>query len=305
MVPRKFNIVEFGGFDLAGQYGEALPGIYDKIVDAHWNCVYIMCFGLKFAGFDIAPQYMTPEMFSDHIMLNGIISIDQNDVITVPSIEPPAPPPIEPVILPFATRENGTFYVSEGVDGYNPITVDVGEEPLLPAAYQKVAYISVTGVEYFGITGGLPANCLFEIETSIATAATNEAAFAGSNSSPSLEFYYTSSAKLKTFGSNFYDCVGEISNVTPETKYYQAVLNIYARNIFLIGVYRIGSYPFAGKIYGARAQIWTAMGGRDYLFWLIPCYRRADNEPGFYDAINDTFYVNEGTGSFIVGPNVN
>lgn len=93
MVPRKFNIVDFDGFDIVEQYGEALPGIYDKIIDAHWNCVYIMCFGLKFGSLDVAPQYMTPELFSDHIMLNGIISIDRNDVITIPGIEPPPPPP--------------------------------------------------------------------------------------------------------------------------------------------------------------------------------------------------------------------
>lgn len=122
MVPRKFNIVDFGGFDLADQYGEALPGIYDKIVDAHWNCVYIMCFGLKFAGFDIAPQYMIPEMFSDHIMLNGIISIDQNDVITIPSIMP-APDP--PAIQALTATENRVYEVPEGVDGFNPVTVEV------------------------------------------------------------------------------------------------------------------------------------------------------------------------------------
>jgi len=125
MVPDKFNIVDFGGFDLASQYGEVLPGIYDKIVDAHWNCVYIMCFGLKFGGFDIAPQYMTPEMFSDHIMLNGIISIDRNDAITVPSIEPPVPPPDPPVIQPLNVVENGTYEVPEGTDGFNPVVVAV------------------------------------------------------------------------------------------------------------------------------------------------------------------------------------
>lgn len=86
MVPRKFNIVDFKGFDLASDFGTSLPGIFDSIVDAHWNCVYIMCFGLKFAGIDIAPQYMAPEMFSDHIMLNEVIRIGNDDVITIPSI---------------------------------------------------------------------------------------------------------------------------------------------------------------------------------------------------------------------------
>lgn len=142
MVPNKFNIVDFGGFDLAEQYGGTIPGIYDKIVDAHWNCVYIMCFGLKFGGFDIAPQYMIPEMFSDHIMLNGIVSIDRNDVITVPSIEPPAP---EPVILPATFEENGVYNPPSGVDGYAPVTVNVGG---LPAGYQRVQYVQSNGGQY-------------------------------------------------------------------------------------------------------------------------------------------------------------
>ena len=42
----------------------------------------------------------------------------------------------------------------------------------------------------------------------------------------------------------------------------------------------------------------------DYVIQLIPCYRKADNEAGMYDIVNDVFYTNAGSGSFIVGPNV-
>ena len=37
---------------------------------------------------------------------------------------------------------------------------------------------------------------------------------------------------------------------------------------------------------------------------FIPCYRKADNEPGMYDIINDVFYTNSGSGTFVVGPDV-
>ena len=154
MVPNKFNIVEFGGFDLAGQYGEALPGIYDKIVDAHWNCVYIMCFGLKFGGFEIAPQYMTPEMFSDHIMLNGIISIDRNDVITIPSIVPPPP---TPVIQPLTVTENRVYEVPSGVAGFNPVT---GQVPIPAPEYEEIQ------PDFFGLSYGfVDANGAFSAYT--------------------------------------------------------------------------------------------------------------------------------------------
>lgn len=38
---------------------------------------------------------------------------------------------------------------------------------------------------------------------------------------------------------------------------------------------------------------------------LVPCYRKADNVPGFYDVINSAFYTNSGTGTFGIGPDVN
>lgn len=35
---------------------------------------------------------------------------------------------------------------------------------------------------------------------------------------------------------------------------------------------------------------------------FIPCYRKSDNVAGLYDLVNNTFYTNQGTGNFIVGP---
>lgn len=37
---------------------------------------------------------------------------------------------------------------------------------------------------------------------------------------------------------------------------------------------------------------------------LIPCYRTSDRVAGMYDIVNDVFYVNQGTGEFLVGPDV-
>lgn len=137
MVPNKFSIVDFKGFDLAGQYGQAVPGIYDKIVDACWNCGYIMCFGLKFAGFDIAPQYMIPTAVSGTVKLNGIISIDSNDVITIPGIAP------LPVINPLEVSANGVYVPDEGVDGFSPVSVDVP-----PLYIPSTPFIGYSGVVF-------------------------------------------------------------------------------------------------------------------------------------------------------------
>lgn len=37
---------------------------------------------------------------------------------------------------------------------------------------------------------------------------------------------------------------------------------------------------------------------------FIPCYRKSDNVIGLYDTVNDVFYTNDGTGTFIKGANV-
>ena len=38
---------------------------------------------------------------------------------------------------------------------------------------------------------------------------------------------------------------------------------------------------------------------------LIPCYRLSDQEPGMYDTVTNTFFTNSGTGTFLVGNDVN
>ena len=37
---------------------------------------------------------------------------------------------------------------------------------------------------------------------------------------------------------------------------------------------------------------------------LIPCYRKSDDEIGMYDLVSGIFYTNQGSGSFIAGPDV-
>lgn len=39
-------------------------------------------------------------------------------------------------------------------------------------------------------------------------------------------------------------------------------------------------------------------------FDLIPCYRKQDSKPGMYDLASDTFFVNQGSREFDIGPDV-
>ena len=37
---------------------------------------------------------------------------------------------------------------------------------------------------------------------------------------------------------------------------------------------------------------------------LVPCYRKSDNEIGLYDLVNNQFYTNQGSGTFLKGADV-
>lgn len=69
-------------------------------------------------------------------------------------------------------------------------------------------------------------------------------------------------------------------------------------------VFRRGGYDFYmfGRIYIIKQDF---RDGQGYKKRFIPCYRKADLVAGMYDRVNDVFYANAGTGSFIVGPDVN
>lgn len=51
-----------------------------------------------------------------------------------------------------------------------------------------------------------------------------------------------------------------------------------------------------------REFIWKESGAEH--MHLIPCYRIADKVAGMYDLVNDVFYTNNGTGTFVVGGDV-
>lgn len=59
-----------------------------------------------------------------------------------------------------------------------------------------------------------------------------------------------------------------------------------------------GAFAYA-KIYSCKIWDETTLV-RDF----VPCYRKSDSVAGMYDVVNDIFYPNQGSGSFIVGGDV-
>lgn len=59
-------------------------------------------------------------------------------------------------------------------------------------------------------------------------------------------------------------------------------------------------------IYGtAKCYYISISDANNILIHLIPCYRKSDNVAGMYDLVSGQFFTNAGTGSFIVGEDVN
>lgn len=54
-----------------------------------------------------------------------------------------------------------------------------------------------------------------------------------------------------------------------------------------------------GRIWGFSMEV-----GGNLVRDMVPCYRKADNVPGFYDLVSGSFSTNAGTGSFVTGADV-
>ena len=153
MIPYPYKFVDFGGTDLSEKNGLVVEGIYQRIIDALNRCGEVVLYNWFFASIPIAPSYCTIEVRIDCIIVNGVIEIQDDDTVWVESLIPPPPDP--PVIEPISLNSNGTYYVPEGVDGFNPVTVDV--PPPDPPVIQPIS-VDSNGTYYVpeGVAGFNP-----------------------------------------------------------------------------------------------------------------------------------------------------
>lgn len=119
MVPQAYNMVSLDNLDLAEANGDVVEGIYSKIVDAMDACGILMIVNWKFAGIQIAPSYCSILSFDGYITLNGLIRITEENRVYIEGVYP------LPVITELNAEENATYVAPSGVDGYNPVVVNV------------------------------------------------------------------------------------------------------------------------------------------------------------------------------------
>ena len=198
---------------------------------------------------------------------------------------------------------------------------------IVPDEYQQVEYIESTGDQFFlldylstsdfgfdidlfvkngtgaNVFGGYKRNvdnfCYFGLRENKASY------FLNANNTDKIVYtslLYNQKHNYKLInGDYFYDemKIGTISYTKAENCML-AVFSFVDKN----GVVRNASAEtFAGRIYK-----FIIYKGEEQRCNLVPCYRKSDNKPGFFDKINNKFYTNQGDptkGDFTLGANVN
>ena len=191
-----------------------------------------------------------------------------------------------------------------------------GPEPTIPAEYQQVEYLETTNYQYVEVPCQINTGDLVVVVVSETSNLGNENAFAGMYPNgwefsfnrynfPAL--WVSGNSGSSNEGVAMYPYYTPSTTVALGTKFRLAITftATIAPNKIRVGVYRPDNYAFHGKIY--NFAVITNGRGNDPGINLIPCYRKADSKPGFYDLINGVFYTHAGTSQtdFIAGPDVN
>ncbi|MBQ0015164.1 MAG: hypothetical protein KBS82_07605 [Oscillospiraceae bacterium] len=192
-----------------------------------------------------------------------------------------------------------------------------GGEPTLPAEYQEVEYITASGTQYIDTEFVPKIGDKFEYRYSRIANTSNQALCQSQGATYALAVidadkhyikYFTisatgttriagntSAAEILFPNGNFRrmslvdDVNGQVAMEKGETG---IALTLLARNNH--------TEPWYGRLF-----YFNVKRNGSYVFYGIPCYRKSDEVVGLYDAANNVFYTNDGTGAFTAGPNVN
>lgn len=204
--------------------------------------------------------------------------------------------------------------------------VGIAPEPILPAEYQQVEYIECTGTQYIK-TDFKPSSTGLSVDvdymfTASQTGSDQYMFFAiGSGPIVSAECYV---------GSRWYAYCGIVTFSNPGVLYgvgntldvkHSMTLDSISETFTIDGTTanKSGNRNNGSlnelALFGRYDGTYLNNGLRIYSFVVknnavesanfVPCYRKQDSEPGVYDLVSNAFYTNAGTGTFLVGRNIN
>lgn len=199
--------------------------------------------------------------------------------------------------------------------------------PFIPHAYQQVEYLQNSGNAYI-ITGWWPKVDNVSIDVNIMIL-TNTGHFFGCNQlqgqKPLFSCGSISSSKteLGAYGlwPRYDSIIGRTYHIyaSVQEKYelYIDDVLIFSKTYSPVQSPTLVTSPIVTFPLFVRHGGIFQYGGTKRIFYFlinesntkvrefIPCYRKVDLVAGMYDRVNGVFYTNAGTGSFIVGPDVN
>lgn len=167
----------------------------------------------------------------------------------------------------------------------------------LPIGYTELAYLQSDGNPYIDTAWSAQVGDILTIESSL-TSGTGESAFCGHQDE--FEVYYKNvyNGMTPTVWSNKTkltvlqiesNSVAYGQRNTIKIRFDSA----QAKGTALLFSYRVGMYPFSGKIYSATVENASGEKIRDF----VPCIHPS-GAYGMYDLANDVFYSNAGSGAF-------
>ena len=200
-------------------------------------------------------------------------------------------------------------------DGLGVSSSDGIRTTLLPAEYQQVEYIESTGTQYINtnilMTDATQNKMQFALQVTDTTKGFNQNI--GSNGYLGMYQINTNNLYFRIFGV-------DIQALDTQKHIVEITRGLIERYFIFDGV-RIDR-EIAAKSNTIKQFLFSndssiTLRGSHKLFYcklyqddilvrdFIPCYRKSDNEIGMYDVVNDVFYTNNGTGTFLKGADVN
>lgn len=208
---------------------------------------------------------------------------------------------------------------------------DIYESNILPNTYQQVEYLESSGTQYIntdiygtnnhGAEIVYARNSISSTDSARIFGTRNGAAGAGA-------FAFLSSYKGKNddpvyIGSNSSTYSPSPSSIGVDLDFHTLKCNVnndkkvyYDDNLVATGnntsytakavasIFRVYISSYYGDPGNAKVKLLKIYNNGELIRNYIPCYRIADNEPGMYETITETFLTNDGTGSFAVGNDV-
>lgn len=184
----------------------------------------------------------------------------------------------------------------------------------LPSSYTRLEYIESTGEQYIdtGIKSGSNVKIKSSFASTIMADARNYVFGVYNQSRERMQYSYS----LETFLGYGDKYISKQFNIDTNKHIIQLYSGIFtlddniiqtistnafkssSRNIFLFAVNSNAGNMSYSYIKMYLTQIWE---NNTLVRNFIPARRNSDNEVGLYDTVTDTFYTNQGTGSFVAG----